>query len=96
MPFWRPRTMVTGKSAMPRKPATPGVRIYLSAADVEALHHAHGQLYTQLEAAQVDVPELILAHEGIYRLIEKAAKAAPKPRRSTLMAKALSFIEDDD
>jgi Mor family transcriptional regulator len=74
--------------------ALPGVSVYLSKADIAALHHAHDHLYTQHESCGVEVPELVLALGVVNRLLDKARKAQRSSKRREVIAQALNLADE--
>ncbi|MGZ0787627.1 hypothetical protein ACXM5X_32315 [Pseudomonas saponiphila] len=66
-----------------------GTTVYLSAADIEALHHAQDHLSTLLESAGVAVPELSQALAGVYAVLDKVSKARRARARGQVVARAL-------
>ncbi|NWA11975.1 hypothetical protein [Pseudomonas gingeri] len=72
--------------------ATKGAAIYLSAADIEALHHAQDHLSTLLESAGVAVPELSQALAGVYAIIDKVSQVRRKQAKGQLVARALNTV----
>lgn len=66
-----------------------GAAVYLSAADIEALHHAQDHLSTLMESAGVEVPELSQALVGVYAILDKVSQARLKRARGQVVAKAL-------
>lgn len=71
-----------------------GAAIYLSAADIEALHHAHDHLSTRYESASVEVPELVQALAGVHSILDKVSKARKARTRGAVVAKALKVADN--
>lgn len=66
--------------------AAKGAAVYLSAADIEALHHAQDHLSTLMESACVEVPELTKALTGVNAILDKTRRVS---RRRNIVAHAL-------
>lgn len=71
--------------------AAKGATVYLSASDIEALHHAQDHLSTLLESAGVEVPELIQALAGVHAILDKTHRVS---RRRNMVAKALKVAAE--
>lgn len=69
--------------------AAKGAAVYLSAADIEALHHAQDHLATRMESASVEVPELVQALAGVHAILDKVSQARKSRARSQVVARAL-------
>jgi hypothetical protein len=69
-----------------------GVSVYLSQADLEALGHADDHLYTALERASADLPELRLARDGIRSILDKAGKANQTIYRRSAVQRAMAQL----
>lgn len=72
-----------------------GAAVYLSATDIEALHHAQDHLSTQLESTSTEVPELLQALAGVHAILSKVTQAQRTRARSSAVAKALKVAESD-
>lgn len=71
--------------------AAKGATVYLSASDIEALHHAQDHLSTLVESASVEVPELSLALAGVHAILDKTYRVS---RRQQVVAKALKLAAE--